>query len=82
MPICLLKDCVGILLLFITKLVNLSLAEGVFPQKIKKAVVTPLMKKASLQSEDFKNYRLVSQLFHVKIGGAGSCQRAHVTYQQ
>ena len=42
----LLKDCVEILLLSITKLVNLSLNEGVFPQKFKKVVVTPLNKKA------------------------------------
>ena len=51
-----LKDCVGILLPSVTKLVNLSLAEGVFPQKFKKAVVTPLIKKASRPSKDLKNY--------------------------
>ena len=58
----LLKDCVEILLLSITKLVNLSLAEGVLPQKFNKAVVTPLIKKASLPSKDLKNYRPVSGL--------------------
>ena len=55
-PTFLLKDRVEILLPSITKLVNLSLAQGVFPQKFKKVVVTPLIKKASLPSEDFKNY--------------------------
>ena len=45
-PTLLLKDFVDILLSLITKLINLSLAEGVFPQKFKKAVVTPLIKKA------------------------------------
>ena len=40
-PTFLLKDCVDILLPSITKLVNLSLVDGVFPQQFKKAVVTP-----------------------------------------
>ena len=41
----------------------MSLAEGVFPQKFKKAVVTQLIKKASLPNEDLQNYRPVSGLF-------------------
>ena len=45
-PTFLLKDCVDILLPSITKLVNLSLAEGVFPQRFKEAVITPLIKNA------------------------------------
>ena len=56
-PTFLLKDCVEILLPSITKFVYLSLAEGVFPQKFKKTVVIPLIKKASLPSEDLQNYR-------------------------
>ena len=50
-----LKGCMDILFSSITKHDNLSLAEGVFPQKVKKVVVTPLIKKASLPSEDMKN---------------------------
>ena len=42
-PTFLLKDYVKILLLSITKFFNPSIAEGVFPQKFKKAVVTPLI---------------------------------------
>ena len=62
------KDCVDILLPSITKLVNLSLIEGVFPQQFKKAVVTPLIKKASLPNDDLENYRLVSGLcFMLKL---------------
>ena len=56
-PTFLLKYCVEILLPSITKLVNLSLA-----QKFKKAVVTPLIKKASLPNEDLQNYQPVSGL--------------------
>ena len=55
-------QCLEILLPSITQLVNLSLTEGVFPQKIKKVVVTPLIKKASLPNEDLQNYRPVSGL--------------------
>ena len=57
---CAWTDCVDILLPSITKLVNLSLADVVFPQKFKEAVVTPLIKKASLPNEDLQNYRPVS----------------------
>ena len=61
-PTFLLKDCLDILLSSITKLVNYSLIKGSFPNSFKKAVVTPLMKKASLPRDDLKNYRPVSGL--------------------
>ena len=41
---------------------NLSLFEGVFPKQFKKVFVTPLIKKASLPSDNLKNYCLVSGL--------------------
>ena len=78
-PTFLLKDCVEILLQSVTKLVNLSLAVGVFPQKFKKVVVTPHIKKASFPSQDLQKNVI---LFYVKIGGSGSCQPAHATSQQ
>ena len=53
-----------ILRLSITKFVNLSLAQGVFPQKLKGAVVTLLIKKTSLPSKDMKNYQVVSGTVH------------------
>ena len=46
----------------ITKLVNYSLSDGSFPSAFKRAVVTPLIKKASLPKNDLKNYRPVSGL--------------------
>ena len=61
-PIFLLKDCLDILLSSITKLVNYSLIEGSFPNSFIKAVVTPLIKKASLPRDDLKNYHPVSGL--------------------
>ena len=61
-PTFLLKDCLDILLSSITKLVNYSLIEGSFPNSFKKAVVTPLIKKASLPRDVLKKYRPVSGL--------------------
>ena len=43
-------------------MVNFSLSEGLVPGGFKKAVVTPLIKKASLPVEDLKNYHPVSGL--------------------
>ena len=43
-------------------MVNCSLCEGLVPDDFKKAVVTPLIKKASLPVEDLKNYYPVSGL--------------------
>ena len=62
LPTFLTKECIDILLPSITKLVNFSLQEGLVPDWFKKAVVTPLIRKASLPVEDLKNYRPVSGL--------------------
>ena len=61
-PTFLVKECLDILVPLITKLVNCSLSEGVVPADFKKAVVTPLIKKASLPPDDLKNYQPVSGL--------------------
>ena len=62
LPTFLIKECIDILLPSITKLVNCSLGEELVPDGFKKAVVTPLIKKASLPVEDVKNYHPVSGL--------------------
>ena len=46
----------------LTFLVNLSLSHGEFCSSLKKAFVIPLLKKASLDCDVFKNFRPVSQL--------------------
>ena len=48
LPTFLTKECIDTLLPSITKLVNCSLDEGLVPDGFKKAIVTPLIKKASL----------------------------------
>ena len=45
-----------------TLLVNLSLQSGEFCSSLKKAYVTPLLKKADLDPDVFKNFRPVSNL--------------------
>ena len=62
LPTFIIKECIDILLPSITKLVNCSLWEGLVPDGFKKAVVTPLIKKASHFVEDLKNYCPVSGL--------------------
>ena len=46
----------------ITSIVNESLASGSFPSIFKTALVKPLLKKASLDRDELKNYRPVSNL--------------------
>ena len=61
-PTWILKQCVQELFPTITRIVNLSLASGEFPQLMKKALVKPLIKKQTLDPGDYKNYRPVSNL--------------------
>lgn len=61
-PTYLLKDCIDVLLPSLTKLINLSLTTGLFPDVFKKAIVTPLIKKSNLCKNELKNYRPVSGL--------------------
>ena len=46
----------------ITVIVNASLSAGIVPQQLKQALVTPLLKKPGLDSNDMKNFRPVSNL--------------------
>ena len=46
----------------ITDIVNRSLGEALIPNLLKTALITPLLKKTNLDTEDFKNFRPVSNL--------------------
>ena len=61
-PTWLVKNCLTELLPMITLIVNLSLQSGSFPSALKSAVVRPLLKKPSLDSDVLNNYRPVSNL--------------------
>ncbi len=58
----LLKKFADVLAIPITSIVNLSLSSGVFPEEMKLAFVTPLLKKPNLCVDDPNNYRPVSLL--------------------
>ena len=64
MPTPLVIDCIDVLLPIITKIINLSLESGMFPDAWKNALVHPLLKKVGLDLL-FKNYRPISNLQYV-----------------
>ena len=55
-------EILDVLLPVITRIVNLSFSEGVIPMNLKRALVTPLIKKANADPDIFKNYRPISNL--------------------
>ena len=65
LPTFLLKDCIDDFLPIITGIINASLASSSVPSSFKKAVATPLLKKASLDQDQLTNYRPVSNLSFV-----------------
>ena len=65
LPTSLLFECLDIVLPFLTQMINDSLLSGVFPDVHKQAIVKPLLKKPSLDPNDFKNFRPVSNLSFV-----------------
>ena len=62
MPTSLTKQCIDILIHPISEILNKALLLGTFPESFKKAHVTPLLKKASLDKNELKNYRPISNL--------------------
>ena len=61
-PTSLLKKFADVLAIPITSIVNLSLSSGIFPDEMKLAFVTPLLKKPNFPIDDLNNYRPVSLL--------------------
>ena len=61
-PNSLLKNCLDVLIEPITSIIDKSLQEGVFPDQCKKAYIRPLLKKTTLDKNELKNYRPVSNL--------------------
>ena len=62
LPACLLSDNLDLLLPHITAITRLSLEMDVFPDTLKSALVTPILKKPNLDPEEMKNYRPISNL--------------------
>ena len=61
-PTWFLKNNSEIFINVITRIVNLSLSTGVFPDTLKHAIIGPLIKKTSLDRNTLKNYRPVSNI--------------------
>ena len=57
-----LKDNLSTFVHAISTVINMSLSTGEFPMSLKRAVITPIIKKTSLNSAELKNYRPVSSL--------------------
>lgn len=75
-PTNLLKQNVDAVIPIITKIINKSLEDGIFPTKLKHAYISPLLKKANLDKDVLKNYRPVSNLAYIsKIIEQVVCKR-------
>jgi len=61
-PTSLLKQCLPALIPTLTRIINLSLSTGTFPDQFKACSVIPLLKKYNLDKEDLSNYRPISHL--------------------
>ena len=67
LPACLLSDNLDLLLQHITAIPRLSLEMVIFPNTLKSALVTPILKKPNLDPEVMKNYRPISNLCHEAV---------------
>ena len=61
-PTSLTKQCLDDLVSLITFIVNAFLSTGIVPPQFKQAIITPLLKKPGLDTNDMKNFRPVSNL--------------------
>jgi len=61
-PTWLLKVCAPVLIHTITNIVNLSLTSGHFHPILKESVISPLLKKPTLDKDQVSNYRPISNL--------------------
>lgn len=64
-PMWLFKKCLPELIGIVHYIVNESLATGCFPSSLKSAMIRPSLKKPSLDSDDLKNYRPISNLTYL-----------------
>ena len=65
LPTPLLYECLDVVVPTLTKIINVSLTTGVFPDIFKNALVKPLLKKTSMDRNDLKSFRPVSNLAFV-----------------
>ena len=75
-PAYILKECKSTILPVLTNIVNMSLQSASMPAALKEAMIKPKLKKDNLDSEDYSNFRPISNLKVVSkiIEKAVSCQ--------
>ena len=61
-PTSFLKVLMNVLLPILTNIINMSFDQGIMPSELKRALVTPLLKKLGMDVEVLKNFRPVSNL--------------------
>ena len=61
-PASILKECKSALLPVLTNIVNMSLQSASMPTALKEAAIKPKLKKDNLDSEDYSNFRPISNL--------------------
>ena len=64
-PMFLFKKCAAEMLPIISYIVNQSLQCGCFPHQLKTAIVSPILKKSDLDSDDLRNYRPISSMTYL-----------------
>ena len=65
-PATILKQCVDVYLLFLTKAINHAISKNNFPEQLKKSKVIPLYKKEdSLKKENYRPVRLLPRVSKV-----------------
>jgi len=64
-----------VLLTYVTAMMNAWLRDGRLPASQKTAIITPLLKKPSLDAGDLKSYRPVSNLIDVHVEGCREDRR-------
>ena len=62
LPAAVLKKCLDVLLSVLTRIVNVSMSQGVMPSCMKEALLDPLLKQLSLDHKLFCHYRPISNL--------------------
>ena len=75
-PTWLVKDSLHALLPILIKVVNNSLGSGTFPDTLKQSIITPVLKKSSLDLNILKHYTPVANIKFMSkvIKKAASCQ--------
>ncbi len=75
-PTCVLKQCIGVLLPIITKIIDLSLTSNTMSGNLKEAILTTLIEQILLDPEIFKNFHHISNLpFISKLIERCRCRR-------